>query len=101
MTELDARTRLKLAWRSASWRPDVDRVYRAAVEVISELDAEVMRLKDELAEVQGQPVIHATGAQCEQIISSGSMDGETFGTLLRSTDDGRTWERTGVGWQLQ
>lgn len=101
MTDVDARTRLKMARFEVARNPGAMRIYELAIAAIAELDAEVARLNDELATVQDRAVLHATGAQCERIIASGEADSELPGTLLRSTDDKRVWERVAAGWQLR
>lgn len=101
MTELDARTRFKMIKHEARLFPVAREVHELATAALAEQDAEIARLKDELAAVGDRAVIHATGAQCEEIIATGVADFERLGTLLRSTDDSRTWERTAAGWQLR
>lgn len=101
MTELDARTLLHLSRDVLRGNAGARDVYNLAVAVIAEQDAEIARLKDELAAREDRAVLHATGAQCEKIIADGIADDEKPGTLLRSTDDTRTWERTAAGWQLR
>lgn len=101
MTELDARTRLWMAGKLTLENPEARSVFHLATAALAEQDAEITRLKDELAAREDRAVLHATGAQCERIISDGTADDERPGTLLRSTDDTRTWERTAAGWQLR
>jgi hypothetical protein len=101
MTEIDARTRLRMERHRAARDDFAFWIYRLATAALAEQDAEIARLKDELADAQHRPVLHATGMQCEKIIASGEADGELPGTLLRSTDDTRSWERTAVGWQIR
>jgi len=97
--QLDARTRLKLAGIGLRHATAI-RIYRLAVAALAEQDAQIARLHAELAAVENRAVLHATGRQCEVIIATGQADAEAPGTLLRSTDDTRCWERTGAGWQL-
>lgn len=101
MTELDARTKLRLARAAIIRNPGALRVYRLAAAALAEQDAEISRLQRELAAVQDRAILHATGAQCEKIISTGQADSERPGTLLHSTDDRRVWEKTAAGWQLR
>jgi ribosome-binding ATPase YchF (GTP1/OBG family) len=101
MTELDARTKLRMVRTGLVEGSPTMLVYNLATAALAESDAEIARLKDELAESQNRAVLHATGAQCEVIIASAVADAEEPGTLLRSTDDTRTWERTAAGWQLR
>ncbi len=100
-TDVDARTRLRMARYGVAGNPDALRIYELANAALAEQDAEIYRLKDALAALADQAVLHATGAQCEVIIASGVVDNETPGTILRSTDDTRSWELTGGGWQLR
>ena len=98
----EARDRLRAMRHEAQTHLGIAaRIYALATEALAEADAEIMRLKDELAEAENRKVLHATGAQCERIIASGEADDEEFGTLLRSTDDSRTWEMMAAGWQLR
>lgn len=100
MTEIDARTRLKMTRHGFTENSGAMRIYELATAALAEQDAEIVRLKDELASVQSRQVLHATGDQCVRIIASGLADGELPGTILRSTDDTRSWELTAGGWQL-
>ena len=101
MTELDARTRLQLERHTAARDGYAWFLYSLANATIAEQDAEIARLHEELAASQDRAVLHATGSQCERIIASGEADSELPGTLLRSTDDKREWERTAADWQLR
>jgi hypothetical protein len=101
MTEIDARTQLRMTRPGLDEIPSALFIYDLATAALAEADAEIARLKDELAESQNRAVLHATGAACEMIIESGAADSEEPGTLLRSTDDTRTWERTAAGWRLR
>lgn len=101
MTDVDARTRLRMARYGVAGNPDALRIYELANAVLAEQDAEIARLRDELAARADRAVLHATGAQCEVIIATGEAEDEMPGTLLRSTDDTRCWERMESGWQLR
>lgn len=102
MNEPDARDLfLSIRMRSLSGNPDALKVYELAHLAIAEADVEIARLKAELDAREDRPVLHATGDQCEKLIDLGLLDAEKPGTLLRSTDDRRTWERTADGWTVR
>lgn len=101
MNDVDALTRFRMARYELVGSAEALHIYELANAALAEQSAEIARLKDELAERENRAVLHATGAQCERIISSGEADAEEPGTILRSTDDTRSWERTGAGWQLR
>ena len=91
MTEADARSRLRTLRAAVEGNALAAQVYMLAAAVISEQDAEIDRLHEEMAVMENRSVLHATGAQCERIITLRQADTEPIGTLLRSTDDRRVW----------
>jgi hypothetical protein len=101
VNDVDALTRFRMARYGVVNNSDALQIYDLANAALAEQAAEIYRLKDALAGLANHAVLHATGAQCEVIIASGVVDSEILGTVLRSTDDTRSWELTGAGWQLR
>lgn len=84
-----------------AYSPEAAAVCTLATAALAEADAEIARLRAELDARSDRAVLHAVGAQCERIVATGEAASEDVGTLLRSTDDGRTWEMTTAGWLLR
>lgn len=70
-----------------------------AHKITTEKDAEIARLKAELAENQGRSVLYAMEAQCLKIVTGQSPHGSETEVTLHATDTGHEWRLSAGIWQ--